>query len=168
VTRKTKIRFVLAFILLAVLVTAFWPREDEGEVKITFAGVSPDDSNHVLFTVTNSFKNKVDLLIEPRFQSNSVWQERDGSVVTRLETLHGESATTIDYPIFGTNRWQMIIDYGDSIEISWTMRTRVTVADYAWRHNWQRLGQWLYPKQKFDAIYGPEMLGNKPVSPASK
>jgi hypothetical protein len=42
-------------------------------------------------------------------------------------------------------------------------RFRYSLSDFAGRHGFPRVGQWLRPNDGFQHTYGPEMLGNKPA-----
>jgi hypothetical protein len=167
-TRKTKIRITVAGVIGAAMAAAFWAGEDPGEVRVTFAGVSAHESNLVAFAFTNSFQHPVTYRMATQNRSGAGWLRPEIWLMREDREIMARSALTLEVRVFSTNRWRVAFVQSDSSPHSFARGVRVRLARYASDHQWDRLGQWLNPTEKYRITYGPEMLGNQPAPPASK
>ena len=165
VSRKTKIRIAVVFIVFGLIAWAIWPAANQGEVRVAFAGISMKDTNVVLFVLTNSSRTPVEYFQDVISQTNGIWQESDGSVPPPRGGIMGQNTLTVHQPIVPANRWRVQIEYADSFDPSLVGRIRESLSAFASGHGWNRLGSWFNPKLKLRFASGPEMLGNQPALP---
>ena len=167
-TRKRKIRIAVTAIVLGVVACAFLPGEKEA-LKVTFAGVSVNDSNLVYFTITNSSRTVFlyeKFAIDVPFDDSALyWAPRS---MTGASRIMGRGATNRMTMIRSTNRWTFVIEYRRELPDTVVNRNRRALREYAKNHGWQRIAEWVLPEEEKEFVYGPEMVGNKPAPPEKR
>ena len=167
-TRRTKIRIAVAVVVTGALAWAAWPGEDEGAVSVTYAGVSPVDSNLVLFTITNSSKGWVYCNYSAQEHLTVDWFNFSGAISGSV-AIPGRSATNFSHTVPCTNRWRIIFSSVEPLPDTYAVRTQLRLGTWVDQHGWPRLSAWVYPDaHQWKYTSSPEMLGNKPVTATEK
>ena len=156
-------------ILIAVVVIAFaavtlW-LQSRGEVRVMFAGLSPNDSRLVSFTITNSFKTAVVYFMEGEEETGGMWSRSTFWYTNYTGKIMGRDVETFHMRVDSTKRWRFFVVYGHTWITSSLDAIRARFARYASDHNWTRLSQWLKPPSRFTRVPGPQMIGNEPSPP---
>jgi hypothetical protein len=170
-SRRKKIACACALVFAVTLAVWFWPNKYHDALNIEFAGAAAGDSNIVSFTITNRSKTGYALIIvKLTFPSNGHWEELDIRL-PNPNVLPGHGSTICSdrvYPLRRTHRWRLAVGYsfmGDDSRIS---RVRWSLGEHAHKLGWERIGEWVRPREKWRYAYGPEMLGHRPAAPASR
>ena len=137
-------------------------------MSVTYAGVSTNADLPFLFTLTNRSQNPLDYSVQLEVQTNGRWAGPDFSEGTEDRALPGHGVRTFDFETDTTNHWRMVVFYRDITKRPFASQARVKLAKFAWKQNWRRIYNWLYPLPKFKIAYGPEMFDEKPLLPAQQ
>lgn len=162
-SRKTNIRVALAAIVLGVVVWAFWPGRDEEAMSVTYAGVSTNGSNLVLFTITNRSKAALNCRLWTVERKSGKWSNFEGPIENVTGSFASRSGMTLEWMVTSTNRWKVYLVYAKPHSTSFIMRTRIALGQRAFNLGWERICLWILPEAKGRYTYGPEMLGNQPA-----
>ena len=132
-------------------------------MSMAFEAVSYGDAGYVLFIVTNTATNKMYFQIREEQKTNGLWQLSPDARPVGSQ-LTGQRGERHSHPVpKTTNVWRLAVHYFFiPTADTFAMRTRDKLMNFAYRRRWVRLGRWLSPVKQ-QTIYGPEMLGNKPV-----
>jgi hypothetical protein len=163
-TRKNKIILFASVVVVGALVWAIWPAQEEGTVRVNYVGVSTNNANAVLFSITNG--NRVVSL--HTFRSEGAGESSGGMYFMRGldQPLRLPTATnhSFEYPVPSTNRWKVVALYYPESYDSFMIRLRTRLGNFAASRNCHRIAKRMYPILKLRNAYGPEMLGNEPVA----
>jgi hypothetical protein len=153
--------------VLSVIAILFWLKEDENPVTVTYNGVSANDSNRVMFAITNASEKTFVWL--PQVQQREFESWRGTNAPDRGPVrIAGQTATTLEVPMrFTKVPWRIEVAYYATDSDSWIRRNRKTLSRKAKAKNWTFVSELLWPTFRFKFAYGPEMLGHKPVAPSS-
>lgn len=163
VMRSPGIRISVVVIAFAAVI--LWLAQSSGEVRVTFAGLSPNDSRLVSFTVTNSFKTAVVYFMEGEEETGGMWSRSTFWYTNYTGKIMGRNVETFHMRVDSTKRWRFFVVYGHAWTTSSLDAICARFARYASGHNWTRLGQWLKPRSRFTRVPGPQMIGNEPSPP---
>jgi hypothetical protein len=163
VTRRTKIRVAASCVALALITWIFWPKKEEENLRIVFAGVDWR-SARVKFGVTNSSGAICHFKIGWQQQTNRVWQMTEFG--PGLSEIPAHKYHAFEAPNINLARWRPVIEYNELPQATLLSRVRLRLSLYAYNRNRMRLFLWLYPKPKSYQVFGPEMDGNKPAPEA--
>jgi hypothetical protein len=162
VNRKSIIGIVLALLVVAGFALILWPSKLPPGVGITFESVSEQDTGKVEFRFTNTVTNTMFFNTQDIHQTNGVWWAVPGSRPVALLASE-ERSFILSYKVPNTtNVWRLGVVYGLQPVDTFTTRTRHKLTALAAQRQWYRLADRVSPA-KGRTIYGPEMLGNKPV-----
>ena len=159
VKRSASIR--IAVIVIAFAAVILWLAQSRGEVRVTFAGRSPNDSRLVSFTITNSFKTTVVYFMEGEEETGGLWSRSRFWYTNYTGRVMGRDTETFHMRVDSTKRWRIFVVYGHTWSTSSLDAIRARIARYASGRNWARLGQWLKPPSRFIRVPGPQMIGNE-------
>jgi hypothetical protein len=162
VSRKSILGIVLALPVVAGLALVLWPSKLPPGVGITFESVSEQDTGKVGFRFTNTVTNTMFFHIQDIQQTNGVWWAVPGSRPVALLASE-EGSFILSYKVPNTtNVWRLAVAYGLQPVDTFTTRSRYKLTALAAERRWHRLADQVSPARGW-TIYGPEMLGNKPV-----
>jgi hypothetical protein len=163
--RKTIIGFAVAFVVLGVIVMVSISGENENELTVGYAGVSPNDSNHVIIAVTNSSKQSI------RFSTDGEIKKfgRFGSLSNTFRhvwlQVPSHNIRLFDQVGRTEGEWRTIVIYQRSAGGSFVWRTCRKLADFASEHHLPWIAHLIGVRPAEITAYGPAMLGNKPAPP---
>jgi hypothetical protein len=161
VNRKSIIGIALA-LLVAILALTFWADQEPPAVSMVFEAVSYADAGYVLFIVTNSVTNTMYSQIQEQQQTNGQWCATH-ELRREMLRINGQRGVRYSRAVPDTtNAWRLVAHYNVLPDNTFVMRARYKLMTVARQRQWSRLAGWLNPV-KMRTIYGPEMLGNKPV-----
>jgi hypothetical protein len=163
VTRKRKILIAVVAVVASAITWAAWPGEEEGGITISYAGVSPNDTKRVVFTITNNSKNTF------RYMEAWTTEKFQGSpdlfrLNPRASVLAGYSTTNCEREaFFPGRRWTLYAVYGEGGPEPMLYRIRISAGLFFNKRNWTGIGRRILPPSRLKFAYGPDMLGNQPV-----
>jgi hypothetical protein len=159
---KRKLLIGGALALVVILVIMFGSGNEPPPVRVAYAGVSPTQAGMVSFTISNALTNVLHCRIEERRQTNGGWLTVKTPRMAAYGILAHQTTTHSHLASDDTNVWQLAFHYFHFRHETWAMRTRFKLTNFADQQRWPRLAEWLSPV-KLQTIYGPRMIGNKPV-----
>ncbi len=144
----------LALVLLRVA------QREPARASVNYVSQTDGDPTHVWFTIQNELTNRMFFHLQEQRQTNGVWSTLPGEIQGPLQGKHAMIHTPI--VTSGTNVWRVAVHYSHPPDPTWSVRLRMRLSDLADQRRWRRLSYWISPT-KLKTIYGPEMIGNKPV-----
>jgi hypothetical protein len=163
VSRKAKIRIAAAGVFLIVAAVVFLQREFSGDVKIIYAGVSPEDHGLPSFTVTNSYRRPVVYYLEGQLHNGGAWQKSPFFYTDYTGHVMARSTETFAVRVGSAQPWKVFVIHNDSWMTSSLAFTHIRLMRVAAKQNWPRFSKWLEPPSSFRRVPGPEMLGKATV-----
>jgi hypothetical protein len=166
VTRKNKIRSALALLVAGALVWGFGPGEKEALMRITYAGVSTNDPNQVLFSLTNTSRKTIVYAIHNGNLTNRYREDNFGRHIRGWRRISPANTDTFSMPVLSSDEWWILGRCDELSSDSFWSLTRERLQIYAYLHDWVRVEHWLRSKDTVTVTYGPLMLSNRPAPPA--
>src|SRR5688500_12596373 len=108
----TRIR--IAVVVIAFAAAILWLAQSRGEVRVTFAGLSPNDSRLVSITITNSFKTAVVYFVEGEEETGGVWSRSRFLYTNYTGKIMERDVETFQMRVDSTKRWRVFVVYGDT------------------------------------------------------
>jgi hypothetical protein len=167
-TRKTKILFVAAFIAFVAVGIVLFANSKQPEGRITYGGVSANDSNQVLFVLTNPFPDRLSISIYAMWRPNEMRSPLINSRPGTFFSIPAFSETNFSTGIQSTNTWRVAGAATRMYGPSALNGLRKKLAKMAYDRGWNKTFNWLAPVKTLPEVSGPLMLGNKPAPPEQK
>jgi len=168
VPRKIRNACALSLCVAAALAGWFSPEEYTNPVNIRFSDVATWNSDVVSFTITNRSQKDFVVMWGKQHFPYGPWQDFDGGMVDS-SILPGRGSTNCSARVYSehrTNRWRIAVCFGVVAADSHVNLGRVSLRRCAASFGWNRVSDWIMPKDVWRYSHGPEMLGNKEVGPA--
>jgi hypothetical protein len=162
VKRRLIIGSALAMVVGVVLICALWTEDEPPVISIAYESVSKRDAGQVWFQIHTTVSNPAISRVYELQKTSGGWQSVAGSELRHIYIREPCTFGLLRTVPKGDPHWRMVLEYHPNPGPTAPGRIRHRVYIFALQKRWSNLAGWLDP-MKPEILYGPEMLGNKPV-----
>lgn len=160
--RKAIIGIVLALVVGVVLGLALRWEDERPPLRFTYLGLSPTNTNHVVFRVTKIDTNFMCVLMLDEQIADDIWESQTNPPPQLIQAFdHFEETPNLPVPLT-TNLWRPTAYFYRAPNDTFLLDTRLQLSVQAAQAGLFSVSEWLNPL-KLQTICGPVMRGNKPV-----